>query len=131
MLSSVGAASIDGMQDEAPATTASMLTMPGFRHGIGCPCCTPGKSPATMNQQTAFMGHDTVDVPISDAVDKKAKHLHLNKLAEYTLEMCCRQKYEEDGPDIAAAYLTKLEKLPDYARIKITMALDQGARPIV
>jgi hypothetical protein len=126
---SLGVANIEEKQEQAPAAN-SILSMPGFRHGVDCPCCTPGKSPATMNQQAALMG-DTVNVPISDAVDKKARNLQLNKPAEYTLEMCCRQKYGGTGKDIAAAYLTILARLPNGVRNKITTALNQGARPIV
>jgi hypothetical protein len=85
VLSNVGAASIDGMQEEAPAINP-ILSMLGMRHGVDCTCCTPGKSPGTMNQQAALMGHDTVASPLSEAVQKRANFIGLNERADDNLK---------------------------------------------
>jgi hypothetical protein len=132
MLSSVGAASIDGMQDEAPATTASMLTMPGFRHGVDCSCCTPGKSPSTMNQQAAFMGDDTVTAPLSDAVQRRANLIGLNERADDDLKERCQEDHPDTWRGFDALYIERLSELPKAVRIDDYVGpLNQGAEPNV
>lgn len=131
MLSNVGAASIDGMQEEAPAINP-ILSMPGMRHGVDCPCCTPGKSPSTMNQQAAFMGHDTVASPLSDAVQKRANFIGLNERADDDLKERCQEEYPDAWRGVDADYIERLSELPKAVRIdEYVVPLNQGAEPNV